>query len=152
MKCPNCGSYQDKVVDTRTQDDESIVKRRRECLSCGHRYSTSEKIDDLKLMVVKKDGSKELFDSQKILGGLYAAASKRPISNAMLMQLVGEVERLARSSRHYEISTSKIGEVLMARLKELDKVAYVRFASVYRDFTDVESFTDEIDKIRDTKQ
>ena len=147
MKCPKCGSIDDKVVDTRPSDEGRSIRRRRECLSCGYRYSTIERVEGIQLKVVKKDGTREEFSADKLLGGLSSACSKRPVSNEQLVKIVTDIESHLQEQRNGEISTKEVGELVMEKLKTLDKVAYVRFASVYRDFTDVRSFTAEVEKI-----
>ncbi|MBR6880850.1 MAG: transcriptional repressor NrdR [Clostridiales bacterium] len=147
MKCPKCGSIDDKVVDTRPSDEGRSIRRRRECLSCGYRYSTIERVEGIQLKVVKKDGTREEFSADKLLGGLSSACSKRPVSNEQLVKIVTDIESHLQEQRNGEISTKEVGELVMEKLKTLDKVAYVRFASVYRDFTDVSSFTKEVEEI-----
>ena len=147
MKCPKCGETDDKVIDTRPNDEGRSIRRRRECVACGYRYSTIERVEGLSLKVIKKDGTRQDFSREKLLEGLNSACSKRPVSNENLIKIVNEVESKLQEQRNGEISTSEIGELVMTRLRNLDKVAYVRFASVYRDFTDVQSFTKEIEEI-----
>lgn len=149
MRCPRCGADNDKVIDTRTVENNAVIRRRRECLECGNRFTTVERFEGIQLSVIKKDGTRQAFSREKILKGLNIACSKRPVSNEDLINLVNEVEQSLQSRRNLEIPADTIGEMLMDGLKKLDKVAYVRFASVYRDFTDVESFTQEISKISD---
>lgn len=149
MRCPRCGADNDKVIDTRTVDNNAVIRRRRECLNCANRFTTVERYEGIQLSVIKKDGTRQAFSREKILSGLTSACSKRPVSNEDLINLVNDVERKLQAKRNLEIPTDAIGEMLMDGLKKLDKVAYVRFASVYRDFTDVESFTQEISKISD---
>ena len=151
MRCPKCGSADDKVVDTRPSDEGRTIRRRRECVTCGYRYSTIERVEGITLKVVKKDGTREEFSAEKLLGGLSSACSKRPVSNEDLIEIVNEVETLLGEQRNGEISTKEIGELVMNRLRSLDKVAYVRFASVYRDFTDISSFTREVEEIAKDK-
>jgi transcriptional repressor NrdR len=140
MLCPFCEHIADKVVDSRESKEGNVIRRRRECLGCGRRFTTYERIDDIPYMVVKKDGSRERFDRQKVLNGLLRACEKRPVSMGSLQELVAEAEVMTVESPDRECSTSRIGELLMQRLKAIDKVAYVRFASVYRDFQDEEQF------------
>ena len=147
MKCPKCGESDDKVIDTRPNEEGRSIRRRRECVACGYRYSTIERVEGLSLKVIKKDGTRQDFSREKLLEGLNSACSKRPVSNENLIKIVNEVESKLQEQRNGEISTSEIGELVMTRLRNLDKVAYVRFASVYRDFTDVQSFTKEIEEI-----
>ncbi len=147
MKCPKCGETDDKVIDTRPNEEGRSIRRRRECVACGYRYSTIERVEGLSLKVIKKDGTRQDFSREKLLEGLSSACSKRPVSNENLIKIVNEVETKLQEQRNGEISTSEIGELVMTRLRNLDKVAYVRFASVYRDFTDVQSFAKEIEEI-----
>ncbi len=147
MRCPKCGQTDDKVIDTRPSEENRVIRRRRECNSCGCRFSTIERIEGLQLKVVKKDGTRQEFSREKLMSGLSAACSKRPISNDQLTEIVNSVESLLQDQRNGEISSQAVGELVMNRLKELDKVAYVRFASVYRDFTDVSSFAREVEEI-----
>jgi len=144
MKCPFCNHLQDKVVDSRETKEGDTIRRRRECLACERRFTTYERIDEVPYMVVKKDGRREKFDRQKVLGGLLKACEKRPVSMGRLAELVNQVESKVSDSPDREISTMDVGEFLMERLRELDKIAYVRFASVYRDFQDEEAFFNEL--------
>ena len=144
MKCPFCGHAEDKVVDSREGKEGRVVRRRRECLACSRRFTTYERIDEIPFMVVKKDGSREPFDRPKLLAGLMKACEKRPVPVNALEALVDEVENLVQESPERELPATAIGERLMARLKELDKVAYVRFASVYRQFGDLNDFVEEL--------
>jgi transcriptional repressor NrdR len=144
MNCPFCGHKEDKVIDSRESKEGDVVRRRRQCLGCERRFTTYERSDEIPYMVVKKDGRREKFDRQKVLNGLLKACEKRPVAMAKLAEVVDAVEgRLADNSER-EISTTEIGEMLMEHLKNLDKIAYVRFASVYRDFQDVEAFLNEL--------
>lgn len=152
MRCPKCGDPEDKVIDTRTVENNTVIRRRRECLGCGHRFTTVERLEGIQLMVIKKDGTRQPFSREKIMNGLVSACSKRPVSSSDLIDLVNEVERNLQAKYNLEIPTEAIGEMLMAGLKKLDKVAYVRFASVYRDFTSVDSFAQEISKINEKNQ
>ena len=140
MKCPFCAHIEDKVVDSREGKDGLVIRRRRECLSCGRRFTSYERIDEIPFMVVKKDGTREPFDRNKVLGGLRKACEKRPVSPAALEQVADEVEQMLQESPEREIPTARVGEKVTERLRELDKVAYVRFASVYRQFEDVDQF------------
>ena len=140
MRCPFCAHVEDKVVDSREGKDGLVIRRRRECLSCGRRFTSYERIDEIPFMVVKKDGTREPFDRNKVLGGLRKACEKRPVSPASLEQVADEVEQMLQEIPEREILTAKIGEKVTGRLRELDKVAYVRFASVYRQFEDVDQF------------
>lgn len=144
MKCPFCNHLHDKVVDSRESKEGDAIRRRRECLGCERRFTTYERIDEVPYMVIKKDGRREKFDRQKVLGGLLKACEKRPVGMARLAELVNRVETMVSDSPDREISTTEIGEHLMETLRELDKIAYVRFASVYRDFQDEEAFFNEL--------
>ena len=140
MKCPFCGHVEDKVVDSRETKEGDSIRRRRECLHCQRRFTSYERIDEIPYMVVKKDGRRERFDRQKVLNGLLRAAEKRPVSMSKLEAIVDQAESLVSDSPERERSTAEIGELLMDHLRQLDKVAYVRFASVYRDFQDEQEF------------
>ena len=144
MKCPFCGQPEDKVVDSREGKEHRAIRRRRECLACKRRFTTYERVDEIPYMVVKKDGRREKFDRQKILAGLLRACEKRPVSMNRLEEVVNQTEALVIDSPDREVPSREIGELLMTRLRELDKVAYVRFASVYLDFKDVKEFMDEL--------
>ena len=147
MKCPFCSHENDKVVDSRESKEGESIRRRRECLQCGKRYTTYERIDEIPYMVVKKDGRRERFDRQKVLNGLMRACEKRPVSIGKLEQIVNEAETFVVDSPERERTASEIGELIMDRLKKLDKVAYVRFASVYLDFKDVKEFMSELNSL-----
>ena len=144
MKCPFCNHLHDKVVDSRESKEGDAIRRRRECLACERRFTTYERIDEVPYMVIKKDGRREKFDRQKVLTGLLKACEKRPVSMVKLSDLVNLVESKVSDSPDREISTTAIGEFLIENLQELDKIAYVRFASVYRDFQDEEAFFNEL--------
>ncbi len=144
MKCPFCSHNQDKVVDSREARSGDLIRRRRECLRCKRRFTTYERIDEIPYMVIKKDGRRERFDRQKILQGLLKACEKRPVAIPKIEALVDEAEKFVNESADRERTTSEVGEMLMARLRKLDKVAYVRFASVYMDFKDVKEFLNEL--------
>src|ERR1700734_3163535 len=144
MTCPFCGHMEDRVIDSRESREGDSVRRRRQCVACEKRFTTYERIDEVPYMVIKKDGRREKFDRQKVLGGLLKACEKRPISMARLSEMVNRVESQVSDSPDREISTTEIGEYLMEHLKNLDKIAYVRFASVYRDFQDEEAFFNEL--------
>ncbi len=144
MKCPFCGHPEDKVVDSRESKEGQAIRRRRECLSCKPRFTTYERLDEIPYMIVKKDNRREKFDRQKILAGLLRACEKRPVSMNQLEAIVNEAEGFFAESTDRERPSSEIGQLLMDRLKELDKVAYVRFASVYLDFKDIKEFMDEL--------
>jgi len=147
MNCPFCGHNEDRVIDSRESKEGDVIRRRRECLQCGRRFTTYERIDEVPYMVVKKDGRREKFDRQKVLYGLLKACEKRPVPMSKLAEIVDEVEGVLADKPDREISTSEIGELLMQRLLALDKIAYVRFASVYRDFQDVEAFFSELKEL-----
>jgi len=144
MKCPFCQHLEAKVVDSREARTGDLVRRRRECLKCNRRFTTYERIDEIPYMVIKKDGRREKFDRQKILQGLLKACEKRPVPVGKLESIVDEAEAFVSETTERERTTTEIGELLMNRLKKLDKVAYVRFASVYLDFKDVKEFMDEL--------
>lgn len=144
MNCPFCGHLQDKVVDSRESKEGDAIRRRRQCLGCERRFTTYERIDEVPYMVVKKDGRREKFDRQKVLSGLLKACEKRPISMSRLSELVNHVESKVIDSPDREMTTVEIGEMLMDSLRDLDKIAYVRFASVYRDFQDEQAFFNEL--------
>jgi transcriptional repressor NrdR len=144
MTCPFCGQNNDKVIDSRESKEGDSTRRRRQCLACDRRFTTYERCDEVPYMVIKKDGRREKFDRQKVLNGLLRACEKRPVSMAKLADLVDEVESLLLESPDREIPTTLIGERLMDCLRLLDKIAYVRFASVYRDFQDIEEFVGEL--------
>ena len=152
MKCPFCNHLQDRVVDSRETKEGDTIRRRRECLACERRFTTYERIDEVPYMVVKKDGRREKFDRQKVLTGLLKACEKRPVSMAKLSDLVNRVESKVSDSVDREITTIDIGEFLMEALRELDKIAYVRFASVYRDFQDEQAFLNELRNLTRHKQ
>ena len=147
MKCPYCGFAQDRVVDSRESKDADSIRRRRECESCQKRFTTYERIDEIPYMVAKKDGRRERFDRQKVLNGLMQACQKRNISAAQMQAIVDETEAFVVDSIERERQTTEIGELIMLRLKELDTVAYIRFASVYRDFKDVREFKAELEEL-----
>jgi transcriptional regulator NrdR len=144
MNCPFCGHREDKVIDSRESKEGEIIRRRRECLGCTRRFTTYERIDEIPYMVIKKDGRREKFDRQKVMTGLLKASEKRPIGMAKLADIINEVESKLSDTPDRELSTTEVGEMLMERLSQLDKIAYVRFASVYRDFQDVEAFLNEL--------
>jgi transcriptional repressor NrdR len=147
MTCPFCGFREDKVIDSRESKEGDSIRRRRQCLSCERRFTTYERSDEVPYMVVKKDGRRETFDRQKVLNGLLRACEKRPVSMGKMAELVNRVESVLFESADREISTTEIGEELMANLKALDQIAYVRFASVYRDFQNVEEFMRELNNV-----
>jgi transcriptional repressor NrdR len=151
MKCPFCGFLNDKVVDSRESKEADSIRRRRECLQCAKRFTTYERIDEIPYMVVKKDGRRERFDRQKVLNGLLHACEKRPVAISQLERIVNDAESYVIDSSERERKTSEIGELIMNRLRKLDKVAYVRFASVYLDFKDVKEFMSELKDLVHTK-
>lgn len=144
MLCPFCGYIEDKVVDSRESKEGDSIRRRRECLNCGRRFTSYERIDEIPYMVIKKDGRREEYDQNKILGGLRRACEKRPISVSQLESIADQIEKVVQDSVDREVSTNEIGKIIMRRLKALDKVAYVRFASVYLEFEDVSEFMSEL--------
>lgn len=152
MRCPFCGHPEDKVVDSRESKEGESIRRRRECLKCEKRFTTYERIDEIPYMVVKKDGRRERFDRQKVLNGLMRACEKRPVSIGKLEQIVNEAESYVIDSPERERKTSEIGQLIMEHLKKYDKVAYVRFASVYLDFKDVKEFLAELQDLLNTKE
>ncbi len=147
MKCPYCSSENTRVIDSRPADDNSSIRRRRLCDDCGKRFTTYERVETIPLIVIKKDDNREQYDRSKLQGGILRACHKRPVSVARIDQLVDEVEAEIFNKEEREIVSSKIGEIVMNRLQELDPVAYVRFASVYREFKDVNTFMDELKKM-----
>ena len=151
MKCPYCAYLESKVVDSRPADEGASIRRRRECLSCHKRFTTYETMESLPLMVVKKDGSRQSFDRSKVLGGLIRACEKRPVSYQTLENLVVEIEQVLQNQMDREISSAQIVELVMERLKKVDEVAYVRFASVYRQFKDINTFMTELNKLLEDK-
>ena len=147
MKCPYGGYKESKVIDSRPADENSSIRRRRECLSCGKRFTTYETVESLPMVVVKKDGSRQSFDRRKVLGGMIRACEKRPVPLAELEKIAEEIEQDLQNSMEREISTEAIGEKVMERLRNVDQVAYVRFASVYRQFKDIDTFMTELNKL-----
>ncbi len=147
MRCPFCGYLDSKVLDSRPADDGNAIRRRRECIECGRRFTTYEKVDEIPLVVVKKDGRREVFDRNKVLGGIIKACEKRSISMNQMEEITNGIEKELKNRMEGEVSSEQIGEMLMDNLRDLDEVAYVRFASVYRQFKDVNSFMDELDKL-----
>jgi transcriptional repressor NrdR len=144
MKCPFCGASDDKVVDSRESREGEVIRRRRECVPCGRRFTSYETIEEIPYMVVKNDGRREAFDRKKLRAGLVKACEKRPVAPARLDAIVDEIETLLHDAEEREIATTRVGSLVMERLRELDKVAYVRFASVYRKFEDVDEFLREL--------
>ena len=150
MKCPFCSSQEDKVVDSRVSKMGDAIRRRRECLKCGKRYTTYEQIEEIEIMIAKKDGRREAFDRQKVMSGLRKACEKRPVSQATLEGVVDDIEKHLQNRFEKEVASSEIGEIVMNRLFTLDEVAYVRFASVYRQFKDIHAFSDILGKLQNT--
>ena len=151
MRCPFCGYEESKVIDSRPTDEGERIRRRRECLQCAKRFTTYEMIESLPIIVIKKDGSRETFDRQKLLTGMLRACEKRPVSIEMLDHAITDIETVIQNSLDREVSSVKIGELVMDKLKDIDEVAYVRFASVYRQFKDINTFMNELNKLL-TKQ
>ena len=147
MKCPFCGYSESKVIDSRPADEGASIRRRRECLSCSKRFTTYETVESLPMVVVKKDGSRQSFDRRKVLGGMIRACEKRPVPLAELERIADEIEQDLQNSMDREISTADIGERVMEKLRHVDQVAYVRFASVYRQFKDIDTFMAELNKL-----
>ena len=147
MKCPYCGFQESKVVDSRHSDDSTSIRRRRECLSCQKRFTTYETVESLPMIVVKKDNSRQAFDRNIVLNGMLRACEKRPVPIAELERCADEIEQIIQNSLDREVSTAYIGDLVMERLKPLDEVSYVRFASVYRQFKDINNFMQELNKI-----
>ena len=151
MKCPYCGYKESKVVDSRPAEEGSSIRRRRECLSCEKRFTTYETMESLPLMVVKKDGSRQSFDRNKVMNGLIRACEKRPVSFSTMEEIVNEIEQTLQNEMEREVSSAEIGELVMERLKKVDEVSYVRFASVYRQFKDINTFMRELNKLLEDK-
>ena len=147
MKCPFCGHPESKVIDSRPADENASIRRRRECLACGKRFTTYETVESLPIVVIKKDGSRQSFDRNKVLRGMIRACEKRPVSLAELERIADEIEQELQNSMEREIRTADIGEKVMERLRSVDQVAYVRFASVYRQFKDIDTFMAELNKL-----
>jgi transcriptional repressor NrdR len=152
MKCPFCGHLHDKVVDSRESKEGEAIRRRRQCLGCQRRFTSYERIDEIPYMVVKKDGRRERFDRQKVLAGVLKACEKRPVSMLQLEAIADNAEVVVQESSEREVSTQTLGEMIMNELKNLDKVAYVRFASVYLDFKDVQEFMSELKDLLKTRE
>lgn len=148
MKCAFCGFAETKVLDSRLTEDGDVIRRRRECLECSHRFTTYERVEEIPLTVVKKTGEREPFDRNKLLNGLLRATVKRHVSRQKIEKLVDDIEMELRNNSKFELPSKEIGEMALNRLKDLDKVAYVRFASVYRDFQDLDEFTAELKKLQ----
>lgn len=151
MRCPYCGYPESKVIDSRPAEEGATIRRRRECLACQKRFTTYEIMERLPLVVVKRDGSRQTFDKIKIMNGMMRACEKRPVSIEALEKIADEIEQELQNSLEREVSTTEIGEMVMSRLKDLDEVAYVRFASVYRQFKDVNTFLEELQKLIDKR-
>ena len=151
MKCPFCGFLESKVIDSRPAEEGATIRRRRECLACQRRFTTYENIEHLPLVVVKRDGSRQTFDRVKLINGMVRACEKRPVPLARLEKIADEIEQELQSSLERETSTIDIGEMVMSRLKNIDEVAYVRFASVYRSFKDINTFMEELSKLLSDK-
>jgi len=152
MKCPYCSYEESKVVDSRATEDNMAIRRRRECLNCGKRYTTYEKVEDIPILIIKKDLSREYFDKSKIINGLIKACQKRPVSRAQIENIADEVEKQLSNQMLAEIKSDVIGEMIMDNLKGIDEVAYVRFASVYRQFKDINTFMEEIKNLMSNKE
>lgn len=150
MKCPFCNYLETKVLETR-ETEEDITRRRRECLKCSKRFTTYEQIELVNIMIIKKDGRREIFDRQKIIKSIQMATQKRPITETEIESIASKIESKLRISAQREVNTKKIGELIMRQLKKLDQVAYIRFASVYNDFKDIESFKKELEKLESTQ-
>lgn len=148
MKCPYCNSEDTKVIDSRPTEDGHAIRRRRGCEKCGKRFTTYEKVEESIIMIVKKDGSREAFDRGKLMNGIIRACEKRPVPMATIEAMVDRIERGLNNLMQKEVKSDFIGELVMDELKKVDQVAYIRFASVYRQFTDVETFTEEIQKLK----
>jgi len=151
MRCPYCAHPESKVIDSRPAEEGASIRRRRECLSCRKRFTTYETMECLPLVVVKKDGSRQSFDRNKVMAGLIRACEKRPVPYSALENMVGEIEQVLQNKMEREISSAEIGELVMERLKKIDDVSYVRFASVYRQFKDINTFIDELSKLLDDR-
>ena len=151
MKCPFCGFAESKVIDSRPADENSSIRRRRECLSCAKRFTTYETVESLPMVVIKKDGSRQSFDRNKVMNGLIRACEKRPVSFSTMEEIVNEIEQTLQNEMEREVSSAEIGELVMERLKKVDEVSYVRFASVYRQFKDINTFMRELNKLLEDK-
>jgi transcriptional repressor NrdR len=152
MKCPYCEFDESKVIDSRPTDEGHVIRRRRECTKCKNRFTTYEKIEEIPLIVVKKDGTRESYNRPKLINGLIRACEKRPVSIEMIEKMIDEVERTLHNELEREIPSKRIGELIMEKLKLIDEVSYVRFASVYRQFKDLNTFVDELTKLLDEKK
>lgn len=147
MRCPRCGHPDDKVIDSRPTDDGISIRRRRECMSCQERFTTYERIENMPLMVIKKDGSRQPFDRNKLINGILKSCEKRPVSIQQITKIVDTIERQQENSLRREVSTRELGERVLQQLRNVDEVAYIRFASVYREFNDINSFFVEINSL-----
>lgn len=147
MKCPYCGYTESRVIDSRPADDDLSIRRRRECLSCGKRFTTFETIEHVQLVVIKRDGSRQAFDRSKILNGLLKSCEKRPVTARQMEDIADEIEQQLQNRLTREVESREIGELVMDRLREVDEIAYIRFASVYRQFQDISSFLDELNAL-----
>lgn len=151
MRCPFCGHDEDKVIDSRPSEEGSAIRRRRECIACNARFTTYEKVENLPLVVIKKDGTRQPFDRDKLISGIMKACEKRPVTTAQIENLVNSIETQSQNSLKREIMSQEIGEMVMERLKLIDEISYVRFASVYRQFKDVNSFLEELNEMLNRK-
>lgn len=151
MKCPYCGFNDSKVVDSRPDDENNSIRRRRECIACGKRFTTHEQVESFPILVIKKDGRRESFDRDKLLHGIVKACEKRPVTAGEIEEVVNDIEQTVKNTMEHEITTTELGNLVMDKLYHLDEVAYVRFASVYRQFRDVDTFYDELRKILDNR-
>lgn len=152
MRCPYCQHTDTKVTDSRTTDEGNSIRRRRECMNCGRRFTTYEIIEEMPLMVLKRSGRRELFDRGKLLNGLLRSCDKRTVPMATMEEVVNEVERQIRNEINQEVSTDRIGELVLEQLRDIDQVSYVRFASVYRKFNNIDSFMDELKKLKEMSE
>ncbi|WP_234122142.1 transcriptional regulator NrdR [Clostridium hydrogenum] len=151
MKCPFCGYSESKVVDSRSTEDSMAIRRRRECLKCSRRYTTYEKVEDIPILVIKKDSSREFFDKSKIINGLIKSCEKRPVSRSQIENIAAEIEKSISNKMIAEIKSDDIGEMVMEKLKDIDEISYVRFASVYRQFKDINTFMQELSNLINKK-
>lgn len=147
MRCPYCSHDEDRVIDSRPSEEGSAIRRRRECIACGARFTTYEKVENMPLLVIKKDGTREPFNREKLIAGILKSCEKRPVSTTQIEAIVNGIEALSQNSLKREIASHEIGELVMDGLKKIDEVAYVRFASVYRQFKDVNSFLEELNRM-----
>ena len=147
MKCPFCNFADTKVIDSRAQDDNSVIRRRRVCEKCGKRFTTYERVDMIPITVIKRDGTREIFDKAKLQNGIMKSCNKRPVTAQQIQKLVDDIENTLAGSGEREVESKQLGNMVIERLKDLDEVAYVRFASVYRQFKDINSFIDELEKM-----